>query len=182
MTPILPRPFWSHSGSRISSTVALDGSISASACCQFRAIGGADLLITRSAHLDGNNLSCRKPGLRQLSARFAIIIPASTSILLMLLALSFRGCLEFAIGCDTGLWDHGFALAPALGAFAQGVCSALHQVSRRSRHSPEAVYCFTPFSIFTACLDVRYALLVRWLVIRPTGAAAGLARRARRRA
>jgi cytochrome d ubiquinol oxidase subunit II len=109
---------------------------------------------------------------------FAIIIPAAYfPILLMLLALIFRGlAFEFRYrdAEHRTFWDHGFAAGSALAAFAQGVVlgsfiQGYHVEGRQFvGHSFD---CFTPFSIFVgAALMFGYSLLgAGWLVIKTEG-------------
>jgi cytochrome d ubiquinol oxidase subunit II len=142
-----------------------------------------DLLMNSIAPIwDGNETWLILGGVGLLAAfpvAFAIIIPAAYfPILLMLLALIFRGlAFEFRYrdAEHRTFWDYGFAAGSALAAFAQGVIlgsfiQGYHVEGRRFVGS--SWECFTPFSIFTGvALMFGYALLgAGWLVIKTEGA------------
>ena len=131
---------------------------------------------------DGNETWLILGGVGLLAAfpvAFAIIIPAAYfPILLMLLALIFRGlAFEFRYrdAEHHTFWDYGFAAGSGLAAFAQGVIlgsfiQGYHVEGRAFVGS--SWECFTPFSIFTGvALMFGYALLgAGWLVIKTEGA------------
>jgi cytochrome d ubiquinol oxidase subunit II len=141
-----------------------------------------DLLMNSIAPIwDGNETWLILGGVGLLAAfpvAFAIIIPAAYfPILLMLLALIFRGlAFEFRYR-DTEhhtFWDYGFAAGSGLAAFAQGVIlgsfiQGYHVEGRAFVGS--SWECFTPFSIFTGvALMFGYSLLgAGWLVIKTEG-------------
>jgi cytochrome bd ubiquinol oxidase subunit II len=131
---------------------------------------------------DGNETWLILGGVGLLAAfpvAFAIIIPAAYfPILLMLLALIFRGlAFEFRYrdAEHRTFWDYGFAAGSGLAAFAQGVIlgsfiQGYHVEGRAFVGS--SLDCFTPFSIFTGvALMFGYSLLgAGWLVIKTEGA------------
>jgi cytochrome bd ubiquinol oxidase subunit II len=142
-----------------------------------------DLLMNSIAPIwDGNETWLILGGVGLLAAfpvAFAIIIPAAYfPILLMLLALIFRGlAFEFRYrdAEHRTFWDYGFAAGSALAAFAQGVIlgsfiQGYHVEGRQFVGS--SWECFTAFSIFTGiALMFGYALLgAGWLVIKTEGA------------
>ena len=142
-----------------------------------------DLLMNSIAPIwDGNETWLILGGVGLLAAfpvAFAIIIPAAYfPILLMLLALIFRGlAFEFRYrdAEHRTFWDYGFAAGSALAAFAQGVIlgSFIQGYHVDGRHFVGSSWdCFTPFSIFTGvALMFGYALLgAGWLVIKTEGA------------
>jgi cytochrome bd ubiquinol oxidase subunit II len=131
---------------------------------------------------DGNETWLILGGVGLLAAfpvAFAIIIPAAYfPILLMLLALIFRGlAFEFRYrdAEHRTFWDYGFAAGSGLAAFAQGVIlgsfiQGYHVEGRAFVGS--SLDCFTTFSIFTGvALMFGYSLLgAGWLVIKTEGA------------
>ena len=142
-----------------------------------------DLLMNSIAPIwDGNETWLILGGVGLLAAfpvAFAIIIPAAYfPILLMLLALIFRGlAFEFRYrdAEHRTFWDYGFAAGSALAAFAQGVIlgSFIQGYHVEGRQFVGSSWdCFTPFSIFTGvALMFGYALLGSgWLVIKTEGA------------
>ena len=110
---------------------------------------------------------------------FSIILPAVYfPILVMLLALVFRGCafeFRFRDAEHRGFWDHAFAYGSGVATFAQGmVLGALIQgfkVEGRA-FTGGAFDCITPFTIFTGlALMCGYTLLgACWLVLKTEGA------------
>jgi cytochrome bd ubiquinol oxidase subunit II len=142
-----------------------------------------DLLMNSIAPIwDGNETWLILGGVGLLAAfpvAFAIIIPAAYfPILLMLLALIFRGlAFEFRYrdAEHRTFWDYGFAAGSALAAFAQGVIlgSFIQGYHVEGRQFVGGSWeCFTAFSIFTGvALMFGYALLgAGWLVIKTEGA------------
>ncbi|MGB8548410.1 MAG: cytochrome d ubiquinol oxidase subunit II [Xanthobacteraceae bacterium] len=142
-----------------------------------------DLLMNSIAPIwDGNETWLILGGVGLLAAfpvAFAIIIPAAYfPILLMLLALIFRGlAFEFRYrdAEHRTFWDYGFAAGSGLAAFAQGVILGsfilgYHVEGRQFVGS--SWDCFTPFSIFTGvAVMFGYSLLgAGWLVIKTEGA------------
>jgi cytochrome bd ubiquinol oxidase subunit II len=131
---------------------------------------------------DGNETWLILGGVGLLAAfpvAFAIIIPAAYfPILLMLLALIFRGlAFEFRYrdAEHRTFWDYGFAAGSGLAAFAQGVIlgSFIQGYHVEGRAFVGSSWdCFTPFSIFTGvALMSGYSLLgAGWLVIKTEGA------------
>jgi cytochrome d ubiquinol oxidase subunit II len=131
---------------------------------------------------DGNETWLILGGVGLLAAfpvAFAIIIPAAYfPILLMLLALIFRGlAFEFRYrdAEHRTFWDYGFAAGSGLAAFAQGVIlgSFIQGYHVEGRAFVGSSWdCFTPFSIFTGvALVFGYSLLgAGWLVIKTEGA------------
>ncbi len=141
-----------------------------------------DLLMNSIAPIwDGNETWLILGGVGLLAAfpvAFAIIIPAAYfPILLMLLALIFRGlAFEFRYrdAEHRTFWDYGFAAGSGLAAFAQGVIlgsfiQGYHVEGRAFVGS--SWECFTAFSVFTGvALMFGYALLgAGWLVIKTEG-------------
>jgi cytochrome d ubiquinol oxidase subunit II len=142
-----------------------------------------DLLMNSIAPIwDGNETWLILGGVGLLAAfpvAFAIIIPAAYfPILLMLLALIFRGlAFEFRYrdAEHHTFWDYGFAAGSGLAAFAQGVIlgSFIQGYHIEGRAFVGSSWdCFTPFSIFTGvALMFGYALLgAGWLLIKTEGA------------
>jgi cytochrome d ubiquinol oxidase subunit II len=142
-----------------------------------------DLLMNSIAPIwDGNETWLILGGIGLLAAfpvAFAIIIPAAYfPILLMLLALIFRGlAFEFRYrdAEHRTFWDYGFAAGSGLAAFAQGVIlgsfiQGYHVEGRQFVGSSWEA--FTAFSVFTGvALMFGYALLgAGWLVIKTEGA------------
>jgi cytochrome bd ubiquinol oxidase subunit II len=131
---------------------------------------------------DGNETWLILGGVGLLAAfpvAFAIIIPAAYfPILLMLLALIFRGlAFEFRYrdAEHRTFWDYGFAAGSGLAAFAQGVIlgSFIQGYHVEGRAFVGSSWdCFTTFSIFIGvALMFGYSLLgAGWLVIKTEGA------------
>jgi len=121
---------------------------------------------------------------------FAIIVPAVYfPILLMLLALAFRGVsfeFHFREGEARTFWDHGFAYGSALATFAQGIVLGSfiqgYQVDGR-QFVGSTLDCFTPFTLFCGlALMAGYSLLgAGWLVIKTEGELQDWARKVGRR-
>ena len=141
-----------------------------------------DLLMNSIAPIwDGNETWLILGGVGLLAAfpvAFAIIIPAAYfPILLMLLALIFRGlAFEFRYrdAEHRTFWDYGFAAGSGLAAFAQGVIlgSFIQGYHVEGRAFVGSSWdCFTAFSVFTGgALMFGYALLgAGWLVIKTEG-------------
>jgi cytochrome bd ubiquinol oxidase subunit II len=142
-----------------------------------------DLLMNSIAPIwDGNETWLVLGGIGLLAAfpvAFAIIIPAAYfPILLMLLALIFRGlAFEFRYrdAEHRTFWDYGFVAGSGLAAFAQGVIlgSFIQGYHVEGRAFVGSSWdCFTPFSIFIGvALMFGYSLLgAGWLVIKTEGA------------
>jgi cytochrome d ubiquinol oxidase subunit II len=131
---------------------------------------------------DGNETWLILGGVGLLAAfpvAFAIIIPAAYfPILLMLLALIFRGlAFEFRYrdAEHRTFWDYGFAAGSGLAAFAQGVIlgSFIQGYHVEGRAFVGSSWdCFTTFSIFIGvALMFGYSLLgAGWLLIKTEGA------------
>lgn len=138
---------------------------------------------------DGNETWLVFGGLGLLAAfplAFAIIIPAVYfPILLMLLALAFRGVafeFRFRDAEHVTFWDHAFCYGSMLATFAQGIIlgSFLQGFKVDGRHFVGGSFdCFTWFSLFTGvALVFGYGLLgACWLILKTEDALQVAARR-----